>query len=342
MYKIFAITTRGLETVCAEEIQTLPGVTVDQLGYRRVSATSVGPLVPLLGLRTVDDVFLDVAVWYGIGRPRSTLEVLGELSAQLNLYQSLAVCGQVRAIPNSPAFSITVSFVGKRNYNVHEVKQVCGASIELSHGWSYTNNDAKAYLNLRLFIEHETAYVGVRLAGRALHRRLYKQAHTPGSLKPSVAAALLHMAGIQPGDRLLDPCCGAGTILIEAALSGMLPLGGDNDLNALAATCTNARAAETAFPVTIWDAQRLPVVNGSVNRIVSNLPWGRQAEVDTELGDLYKSACRELRRVLAAQGKVALLTNAPHLVDFPELEPEKHVEISLFGQTPTILVFQDT
>lgn len=341
--QIFALTTRGLEAVSAKEIGALPGVTVDLdrgVGYRRVVARCVAPLASLLDLRTVDDVFLDVATWSGIGRPRSTLATLGDLSAQLDLYPAATACSQVRPVGRPPLFSVTVSFVGKRNYSTPEIKEVCAEGIVKGHGWTYTEDDAAADLNVRLFIEHEIAYVGVRLGERSLHRRTYKAVHRPGSLKPPVAAALLFLAGVRPGLQVLDPCCGGGTILIEAAASGAEVCGGDLEPAAVSAARTNAQAAGVAAGVNLWDAQALPLADGAVDRIVSNLPWGRQAEVESTLRVFYRHACAEMRRVVAAGGKIALLTNAPELVELYGLEPEARIEISLYGQTPTIMVFR--
>ena len=338
--KIFALTTRGLETVSAEEIAALAGVTVDRVAYRRVAATCAGPLAALLGLRTVDDVFLDVATWPDIGHTHDALDILRALSARLDLHEAATVCAGVRPIRQPPFFSVTANFVGRRNYNTDEIKQACAESIAARHRWQYTSDDGAADLNVRLFIEHETAFVGVRLGKRPLHDRPYKKAHVPGSLKPSVAAALLALAGVAPGSRVLDPCCGAGTILIEAALQGALAAGGDNDPAALRAAQANASAAGVAVALQHWDAQALPLADGTLERIVSNLPWGRAVEVDTALAPFYRRACAEMQRVVAPGGRIAVLTDTPHLVTFDGLECESQIEISLFGQTPTIMLFR--
>ena len=60
--------------------------------------------------------------------------------------------------------------------------------------------------------------VSLDLAGESLHRRGYRVAMTEAPLKESLAAALLLQAG-WPGDygALLDPMCGSGTFLVEAA-----------------------------------------------------------------------------------------------------------------------------
>ena len=76
MNKVFAIATRGLESICANELAAVPGVTVEQIAYRRIFADCSESLTPLLKLRTVEDIFLQAATWQNIGRARSTLEMI--------------------------------------------------------------------------------------------------------------------------------------------------------------------------------------------------------------------------------------------------------------------------
>ena len=81
-------------------------------------------------------------------------------------------------------------------------------------------NDAEEQepeLDLRVLLEDDWALLGLRLGALPLHRRAYKVASRPGSLKPPVAYCLGLLAALAPGDVVLDPACGAGTILVEAA-----------------------------------------------------------------------------------------------------------------------------
>ena len=146
------------------------------------------------------------------------------------------------------------------------------------------------------------------------------------------------MVDIAPGLRLLDPCCGAGTILVEAALGGAAAMGGDSDPAAVAAAQANAAAAGVSAAIRQWDAQALPIADASIDRLVSNLPWGCQVAVDTALATFYRRTCSEMRRVLAPGGRIALLTSTPHLLDLRDVRCEKEMQISLFGQTPTIII----
>jgi 23S rRNA G2445 N2-methylase RlmL len=328
-----------LETISARELACAPGVTVTETAYRRVEAICAGPLDALLALRTVDDIFLRVATWAEIGRPRSTLERLRALSARLDLVPALRGCATVRPIPYPPAFSLSVSFVGKRNYTTHEIKAILAERIASRHGWGYQPDDRLADVHLRVFIEHEQAHVGMRLAKQPLHERPYRQVQRAGALKPSAAAALVMAADVHAGLRVLDPCCGSGTLLIEAAAKGALVCGGDSDPAAVQATQINCRAACVCASLQHWQAEALPLAAASIDRVICNLPWGRQTQADGSLADFYQAAFAEMRRVLAPAGRIALLTTRPELIDPLELACVQRFEMSLFGQRPTMLVF---
>ncbi|MBA2779461.1 bifunctional 23S rRNA (guanine(2069)-N(7))-methyltransferase RlmK/23S rRNA (guanine(2445)-N(2))-methyltransferase RlmL [Billgrantia kenyensis] len=64
--------------------------------------------------------------------------------------------------------------------------------------------------------------LGIDLSGESLHRRGYRRDVGHAPLKENLAAALLIRAGwpqrLRDGEALVDPLCGAGTLLIEAAL----------------------------------------------------------------------------------------------------------------------------
>jgi tRNA (guanine6-N2)-methyltransferase len=337
MIKFFALTTRGLEEVSAGEIAEIPGVTVVESGYRRVAATVEGSPQQLLNLRTVDDVYVHVRTWQGVGHTRDMLGMIEKWSEQLDVQPAAHICASLRTIHPQPLFSVTASFVGKRNYSTDEIKNAVANGIYASQQWTYTGNDREADFNLRVFIEHEVAFVGLRLGKSPLHERTYKQVQRAGSLKPSVAAAMLRLAGVESGMHLLDPCCGVGTILIEGAATGATAQGGDIDPEAVAAAQANASAL--AIAIQEWDARELPLENQSVERIVTNLPWGKQIKIDDDLGRFYRDVCAELERVLMPAGCVAVLTSTPHLLHFEQLRLKDTIEISLFGQTPTIHLY---
>jgi tRNA (guanine6-N2)-methyltransferase len=339
----FALTTAGLEAISARELAWLPQITVQTTSYRRLAGTCQGDLASLASLRTVDDVFLELATWREIGRPRSSLKQLRQCAARLDLHPAKAHLARLRAIDRFPQFSLSVSFVGQRNYTSEEIKESMAKVLEHTHrGWRYQQDDRQADLNVRVFLEQDVATVGVRVSKTPLHDRPYQRVHLPGTLKPSVAAALVVLAQITSTTTVLDPCCGSGTILIEAALQKASACGGDSNPTAVAAAQANAGAAGVTVPTFHWDATSLPQASASIDRVITNLPWGRQVAVETALPVLYQRLFTQMRRVLAPAGRIVVLTDDPELLDPLDLSCVERFEISLFGQRPTILVFSST
>ncbi len=336
---IFILTTRGLESVAAQEMAALFGLTLTGQAYRRVTATTDSVTAPLLKLRTVDDVYVQLAEWESVGHTRAMLSAFEDRAAALDMEPAVEAIDQLRPVRSQPTFSVTASFVGKRNYNTDEIKSALAAGVEGRNPWQYTADDREADLNLRIFIEHEFALVGLRLGTRPLHERAYKVIERPGALKPTIAAAMCHLAGISAGQQVIDPCCGGGTLLIEAAISGADVRGGDLDPDAVEATHANVTAAGYPITVEAWDSRHLPLPDGYADRVLSNLPWGKQIAVDATLTHFYAETCREIERILKPGGIAALLTSQPELLHFDHLKPTQTIEISLYGQTPTISLF---
>ncbi len=55
-------------------------------------------------------------------------------------------------------------------------------------------------------------------SGPGLHKRGYRANATEAPIKETMAAAMAYLAHVQGRDTVYDPCCGSGTLLIEAAL----------------------------------------------------------------------------------------------------------------------------
>ena len=341
--RYFILTTRGLEDLVAAEARSLaPAAQQVEVAYRRVLLDAPAEAASaLLGLRLADDLFALAATWQGIGKSRKTIDQLSELAATADLGPALALCDELRTIERPVRFAVSASFVGRRNYTSPQMKLAIAAGVESRHRWAYRDDESLDALSLRLFIEHELALFGVRLAAQPLHRRSYRAETIPGSLKPPIAAAIAQLAGAAPGRSLLDPLCGAGTILVEAALMGATVLGGDNNADALAIARSNAHDAAVSAEMHQWDARQLPLDDASIDAVASNLPFGRQVNPEIELEPFYSAVLSEIARVLRPGGRAALLTGAPEaLPDHPDLTRVAQHEISLHGQNPLIVVLQ--
>ncbi len=80
----------------------------------------------------------------------------------------------------------------------------------------------KPGIRINLHVQGTEATLALDLSGDSLHRRGYRASAGEAPLKETLAAAIVHLAGISqstpPDHCLLDPMCGSGTLLIEAAL----------------------------------------------------------------------------------------------------------------------------
>lgn len=80
------------------------------------------------------------------------------------------------------------------------------------------NVDTRApEIRIHLFLTDREATLYLDTSGEPLYLRGHKIAKVGAPLKENLAAGILRLAGWKPGIPLLDPMCGSGTFLIEAA-----------------------------------------------------------------------------------------------------------------------------
>lgn len=73
-------------------------------------------------------------------------------------------------------------------------------------------------LSIMLSVRNNNVKVLLNTSGAALSRRGYRTWNGEAPLRETLAAALVELSPWKPGLPLHDPCCGTGTILVEAAL----------------------------------------------------------------------------------------------------------------------------
>ncbi|WBA55972.1 bifunctional 23S rRNA (guanine(2069)-N(7))-methyltransferase RlmK/23S rRNA (guanine(2445)-N(2))-methyltransferase RlmL [Providencia sp. 21OH12SH02B-Prov] len=73
-------------------------------------------------------------------------------------------------------------------------------------------------IRVNVYLNKERASVALDLSGDALHIRGYRDLAGQAPLKENLAAAIINRSGWQKDTPLVDPMCGSGTLLIEAAM----------------------------------------------------------------------------------------------------------------------------
>ncbi|PRY02199.1 putative RNA methylase family UPF0020 [Allonocardiopsis opalescens] len=245
-----ARSVRGVEPLLAAEIERLRLGEIQAIGHREVRFAVPERGADVLALTIADDVFALAAEVGGVGRGRSGPDRLADAAAAADLDAVLRLRERCGGSPRYGGLDVSASFLGKRAYNRYDLEDAVGAVLAERLGASYHSRRGGARpprggLGWRVTVEGERAVLAVRIGERPLHRRAYKEASVAGTLHPPLAAAMAALAGPRPGQTALDPCCGAGTLPIEAAraVPGLRVLGLDADPAALAAATANASRA---------------------------------------------------------------------------------------------------
>lgn len=94
------------------------------------------------------------------------------------------------------------------------IKETLGAEIS-----------AEAGICLKLRIDDNNCMFSVDTTGESLHKRGHKVAVNKAPMRETLAAGFLHDMGYDGSQAVLDPMCGSGTFILEAAemASGLLP-----------------------------------------------------------------------------------------------------------------------
>ena len=178
------------------------------------------------------------------------------------------LCGHIRSV-SLHADEFRVSVVKKpRNLNVN--------SMELAHDIGAVidgrANLSQPHVTFLAVITTEQIWFG-RLLSESDNMWLAhdQRPHVTSSSLPSRLARVLVNLVARPGDSLLDPCCGTGTIVMSAAHSGIRAVGYDNNLRMVGATTKNLQHFGLTADVALGDARH---VHGQFNAVATDLPYG--------------------------------------------------------------------
>jgi tRNA (guanine6-N2)-methyltransferase len=137
----------------------------------------------------------------------------------------------------------------------------------------------------------------------------------PASTNPLIAALMVQFAKPDRGQVVYDPFCGAGTLLVEAAALGrdLRLVGGDVSARALTAAAANQKTLFPGGHLVRADATAMPLRTESVDRVVSNIPFGKRVGSHGANIELYPGFLSELGRVLRMDGRAVVLTDDKNL-----------------------------
>jgi 23S rRNA G2445 N2-methylase RlmL len=214
--ELLATTNRGLEAVAIAEIERLTGAkaTVHHPGMVRFTAGTSAVYRLNAHARSLHRVLVEL-----------TRGAVGDL---LEIYQATRESDVAELLPPDQPFAVRAQRRGDQSFESPDVASTVGQAIVDSYAEPPPVELDEPAVVVRALVRGETFVLAADTTGRSLHRRWYRVVEHNATLRPTVAYAMLWLAGggdtdgsgsDGPDGRLLDPMCGCGTIPIEAALA---------------------------------------------------------------------------------------------------------------------------
>ena len=136
------------------------------------------------------------------------------------LFQGIKKIEWEKMLPEDARFPIRAKCVKSQLMSPSDVQKIAKrAMVERLKGaygaeWF---SETGALFQIDISIRDDIATVCVDSSGEPLSKRGYRTWNGEAPLRETLAAALVLQSGWHPWQPLVDPCCGTGTILIEAA-----------------------------------------------------------------------------------------------------------------------------
>lgn len=140
----------------------------------------------------------------------------------------------------------------------------------------------------------------------------------PSSLDPKIARCMVNLARVKKGEKILDPFCGAGGVLIEAGMIGIKVIGCDIDKKMVKGAIENLKYFGIKdFKVFQEDARKIKLKE-KVDAIVTDPPYGISTSTKgEELSKLYYEFLLSAKDNLKDNGILCMAS--PHFVDIDKI-----------------------
>jgi len=211
-------------------------------------------------------------------------------------------------------FKVTCRRKGKRFAHVSSqaLAVVLASSLTAAYGWKAQVR--RPDLEVRVLLGDADLLVDLPLLFQSAIRIGGGEIVDAG-LSAQVAWALARTANLVAGERVLDPMCGRGVVLVEAVLSwpSCHYIGLDLDPTQLHGAARNAALLHDLPGIDLMhgDALHLPLPDGCIGAIVCDIPFGRQySSIEECRSGLYNDLLAEFDRVVdKSMGRMVLLSS---------------------------------
>ena len=142
------------------------------------------------------------------------------------LFEGTKRINWAKYIPYGAQFPITkASSIKSKLHSIPDIQSIVKKAIVESLKKSYMETglikEDKEKYPIYVFIDKDKVTLTIDTTGVALHKRGYREKANKAPIRETLAAGIMYLTPWRPGRTLVDPLCGSGTLLIEAAMMGI-------------------------------------------------------------------------------------------------------------------------
>ena len=209
---IFATTDIGIEDLAAKEVSSLLSIDESSVkittGRIYFKARESDIITLNFYSRTLNKVYILLA-----------REEVKDLS---DIYRIAKSIDYTQYINKNQTFAVRAERYGSHSFTSIDIARVVGQAVIDSY---LDSQKCRLKVNLEVpdieiycMLRNQELVIGINTSGDSLHRRNYRVYNHPAALKTTLAAAMIMLSSWDRKSGFIDPMCGGGTIVIEAAL----------------------------------------------------------------------------------------------------------------------------
>jgi len=213
-YQLFATTPKAMEDILAEELK--------QLG-----AENVQPKLAGVSFQGDIEIAYRVCLWSRTAN-RILLPLKSfQVHSKEDLYNAIKKINWFEHFKPDDTFAVAFSaknsdVINNTHFGALVVKDAIVDQMRAKFEKRPNIELNRPTIKVNVYLNNENAELSLDLSGESLHRRGYREANVAAPIKENLAAAMLLRSGwpeiAKQGGSLIDPMCGSGTLLLEAAL----------------------------------------------------------------------------------------------------------------------------
>ena len=210
----FATTPKAMEDILVTELK--------QLGAKNVKAALAGAYFE----GSVETAYR-ICLWSRIAnRVLLTLSSF-TVTSQEDLYDGIYKINWFEHMGPDDSFAVSFNAKGSKainntHFGAIKVKDAVVDQMRKKFNKRPDINTTQPNIRINVYLQQEQANLSLDLSGESLHRRGYRDISITAPIKENLAAAILYRSQwldiAQQGGSLIDPMCGSGTLLLEAAM----------------------------------------------------------------------------------------------------------------------------